>query len=480
MRISGLSFLLRGAIAAVVVSCGFATGAKAQTFTTLLNLSTPKATGPSGALIQSINGNYYGASAGGGASERGTVFEVTPSGGLTDVYGFCALLDCADGAQPYSALVLGADLNLYGVTSAWGNPNWGTVFRMTLGGELTTLYTFCSAPNCTDGKIPNGLIRASNGNLYGTTQFGGTNGLGTFFEVTSTGEYRVLYNFCSQPNCADGVAPQVPPIQGINGNLYGTTFTGGLNDGGVVYEISPSGSFKVFYNFCAPPDCADGSIPNGLVQDASGNFYGTTNAGVYNVSAYGTVFKISPRHQLTVLHTFQLVDGAYPFTAVALANDGNLYGTTSQGDNGALQGAGNIFQVTPNGDFTILHSFCTGSNCSEVFPNALFQGTDGVLYGTASGGGTFDGGTVFSLSNNLSPLVETLPEAGSVGARVIILGNNLKGSSSVTFNGVAAAFTVESDTYITTTVSAGATTGMVSVVTPTGTLESNPQFVVTK
>ena len=168
-----------------------------------------------------------------------------------------------------------------------------------------------------------------------------------------------------------------------------------------------------------------------------------------------------------------------------IANDGNLYATTIGNEFGA--NGGNIVEISPQGVATLIYTFgeCGSTGYNPV--STLFQGTDGTLYGmTAYGGdGTFDGGcggygTIYLVSNGLSPLVETSPVAGKAGESVIILGNGLTGTSSVAFNGVTAAFTVKSDTYIKATVPAGATTGVVSVVTPSGTLKSNPQFVVTK
>ena len=161
---------------------------------------------------------------------------------------------------------------------------------------------------------------------------------------------------------------------------------------------------------------------------------------------------------------------------MTLASDGNLYGATVEG---GPADAGTIFEITTAGTFRTLYTFAHPYAFNPTGP--LFQGTDGSFYG-ATPGGNGDGplGTVFKFSNGLGQSVETAPGAGAVGKSVLILGNGLTGSSSVTFNGVAAAFAVESDTYIKATVPTGATTGTVSVVTPLGTLNSNPQFVVTK
>jgi uncharacterized repeat protein (TIGR03803 family) len=160
---------------------------------------------------------------------------------------------------------------------------------------------------------------------------------------------------------------------------------------------------------------------------------------------------------------------------VVPATDGNLYGTV----NSAGPSGGNLFKITPSGTLTTLYSFCQQSGCPDGnIPVGLVQTTDGNFYGTTNAGGAHDGGTVFSLSVGLDPFVEILPAAGKVGSRVGILGTDLTGATSVTFNGVAATFTVVSPSLITTTVPASATTGEVQVVTPSGKLSSNAAFHV--
>jgi uncharacterized repeat protein (TIGR03803 family) len=211
------------------------------------------------------------------------------------------------------------------------------------------------------------------------------------------------------------------------------------------------------------------------VQDADGNFIGAADFGGYN--DYGTIFEITSKFKYYVLHWFDGYHGKNPLYGLTPANDGNFYGTTNDGsppDNGTL------FELTPEHVYRPLYTFgCCHTGYDPSSP--LFQGTDGLLYGTTLyGTDNCCYGTIFSLNNGLRRLVETVPTGGKAGRSVLILGNGLTGTTGVTFNGVQANFTVKSDTYIQATVPAGASTGAVSVVTPSGTLNSNPQFVVTK
>jgi uncharacterized repeat protein (TIGR03803 family) len=260
-------------------------------------------------------------------------------------------------------------------------------------------------------------------------------------------------------------------VQATNGNFYGTTR-------GTVFEITPAGALTVLQS--------EGSDA-GLVQASSGNLYGTTVGGggsIYCVGGCGTVFEITPKGTLTTLYSFctaNCTDGNSPAAALIQATDGSLYGTTPFGGND--DGGGTIFKITPKGKLTTLYDFCSQVNCDDGFQpdSSLFQATNGSFYGTTPFGGIgaaciYGCGTVYSLSTGLGPFVETLPASGKVGAKIIILGNNLTGSTAVTFNGKSAAFTVVSDTEITATAPTGATTGKVAVTTPSGVLKSNVSF----
>src|ERR1019366_7771530 len=396
-----------------------------------------------------------------------------PAQTLTTLYTFCSQSGCTDGANPYAELVQATNGDLYGTTQGGGtNLGYGTVFKITPGGTLTTLYSFCSQTNCTDGARPYaGLVQAANGNFYGTTYSGGTNGGGTVFKITQGGTLTTLYSFCSQTNCTDGDGPYAGLVQAANGDLYGTTNGGGTNGLGTVFKIPPGGTLTTLYSFCSQTNCTDGADPTaGLVQATNGDLYGTAQEGGAN--GYGTVFKITPPGTLTTLHRFNGTDGATPYAGLVQAADGDFYGTT--GGSG-INNDGTVFRITPGGTLTTLYSFFTDGQ----YPYAgLVQDTNGDFYGTTLKGGANDGGTVFRLSVGLGPFVKIRPPYGKVGAAIKILGTNLAGATSVSFNGTAAVFTVVSSSEITTTVPAGASSGAVQVVTPSGTLSSNASFLV--
>jgi uncharacterized repeat protein (TIGR03803 family) len=349
-------------------------------------------------------------------------------------------------------------------------------------------------------------MQGADGNLYGTAYQGGatggtcgTYGCGTVFKITPAGQLTTLYTFCSQPNsnCTDGENPEAGVVQGTDGDFYGTTALSGNNETcpnncGTVFKMSPAGKLTTLYTFCSQANCADGNVPRaGLVQGTDGNFYGTTSeGGIQYCGPYGfgcgTVFRITPKGTLTTLHTFDLTDGAYLLDGLVQGTDGNFYGTAFYGgtSGNCNAGCGTVFEITPKGTLTTLHSFDSTDGDEPV--GGLVQTTNGNFYGTTYQGGatsftcTFGCGTVFSLGVGLGPFVETVPTSGKLGATVTILGNNLTGATSVSFNGTPATFTVVKSSEIKTKVPAGATTGTVEVTTPSsGTLKSNVAFRVT-
>jgi len=436
---------------------------QAQTLTTLANFTGSNGSSPLFApLVQGLDGNLYGTASAGGAHSHGTVFKITLSGTLTTLYSFCVKSNCTDGSAPYAGLMLGADGNFYGTTEAGGAHGAGTVFKITQRGTLTTLHSF----NISDGYNPYAtLVQGTDGNFYGTTESGGAHILGTVFKLTPQGTLSTLHSF----NDTDGASPEAPLIQATDGTFYSTTYNGGSQGYGTVYKITSGGTLATLHNFGDETEGA--AITSGLVQASDGNFYGSTNLAGPN--GYGSVFTVTPTGTVTVLLSFNATDGATP-NELLLATDGNLYGTTISG---GANTDGTVFELTPQGSLSTLHNF-SKSDGADPFAG-LVQATDGKFYGTTSFGGSKNNGTVFRLDMGLAPFVKTVPMAGKVGVKVKILGTSLTGATSVNFNGVVAAFTVVSATEITTTVPNGATTGTVQVTTPGGALLSNVVFQVT-
>jgi uncharacterized repeat protein (TIGR03803 family) len=295
---------------------------------------------PETALVQAPNGNFYGTTYGGGAHGFGTVFKITAAGSRTILYSFCAQTNCSDGSFPLGGLVLGRDGNFYGTTT--GSTDHGSVFKIAPNGVLTTLYSFCSQTGCTDGLRPQaGLIQARDGNFYGTTTGGGSKNIdyGTIFKITPSGVLTTLHSF----NGADGFSSHSGLLQAADGNFYGTVAYGGNRacvpyGCGTIFRMSSTGKFTTLHVF----NGSDGANPfAGLVQGSDGNFYGTTEEG--GDYGFGTVFKITANGTLTILHSFNNTDGAYPIGGLVQATDGSFYGTTSFG---GPKLAGTIYKVS--------------------------------------------------------------------------------------------------------------------------------------
>ena len=444
--------------------------APAQTFTTLASFNGTDGASPiSAALVQGTDGNFYGTTDDGGSFGFGTAFKLTPTGSLTTLHSFCEASNCADGINPAAGLALGTDGNVYGTTVRGGRSNAGTIFRMTLQGILTTLHNFTGA----DGSFPEtALVQAADGAFYGTASAGantsacpGTDsGCGTVFKITSQGSFRTLHSFDS----IDGATPLGALIQAIDGNLYGTTFKGGPAGLGTVFRISPAGQLTTLHNF----EGSDGEFPSGpLLQAANGLFYGT--AGFGGAHGNGTVFQITSSGTLTTLHNFDLTDGYVPTGVLVQATDGNFYGVTETGGTGSC---GTVFKITSSGALTTLHDFDLADGCNPG--GGLAQSTDGSFFALSSGGGADLDGTAFSLDIGLGPFVEAVPGSGKAGEPVTLLGSNLTGATSVSFNGTPAGFTVKSPTIIETAVPPAATTGLIQVVGPSGTLHTSAVFRV--
>ena len=402
-------------------------------------------------LAQGLDGDLYGTASQGGTLTLGMVFRASPTGTSTTIYNF----DFTHGAVPYAGLELGTDGNFYGTTYQGGTTGYGTVFQITPGGVLTTLHSFQGS----DGSYPEAaLVQGTDGKFYGTTSEGGVHGLGTIFKIGSGGVFATWHSFQYLPE------PLAALMEGSDGNFYGVTAYGGGKNCGTVFQITPSGAFNSVHEF----DCTDGAYPEAaLVEGSDGKLYGTTVEG--GASGNGTVFRVGRLGGgFATLHSFASTDGSRPGAGLVQASDGNFYGTTWRGGS---NGCGTLFRITPAGTLTTLYNFNCTTDGGHPY-GGLVQHTNGTLYATNGAG------QVFSLNVGLGPFVKTVPGAGTVGEPVTILGTNLTGATSVSFNGTAAPFTVVSSSEITTTVPAGAATGKVQVVTPSGALSSNVNFRV--
>jgi uncharacterized repeat protein (TIGR03803 family) len=310
---------------------------------------------------------------------------------FTTLYSFCTKTNCTDGVDPFAGLVQGTDGKFYGITEGGGAYGFGTVFKINPDGTLTTLHSFCSLINngsCVDGSLAFAtLVQGTDGSFYGATWSGGTNNWGTVFSITTGGMLTTLHKFDE----ADGAAPFAGLIQATNGNFYGTTQAGGANctptyGCGTIFTITPDGTLTTLYSFCSQSNCADGNQPEAvLVHGTNGDLYGTTFEGGTNDN--GTVFKIAPSGKLTTLHKFcsenACGDGARPQGGLIHGTDGNFYGTT---EGGGANNDGTVFKISPGGILTTLHSF-HGTDGRYPFAT-LVQDNDGNFYGTTLQGGS--------------------------------------------------------------------------------------------
>ena len=339
---------------------------------------------------------------------------------LTTLYTFCSQDNCTDGYFSHAGLALVTDGDFYSTTQFGGTGGLGTIFKITPEGALTTLHNF-SGPD--GGSVLSALMQAGDGNFYGTTFNGGAHddpscdvggpvGCGTVYRITPGGALTTLYSFCAMRACFDGENPETTLVQGKDGNLYGVA---GGKVGGTIFKITLDGTLTTVYHFCSLDNCSDGAYPRDLVQGADGNFYGTTYRGGTstacddywnNLFGCGTVFKVTPDGVLTTLHSFDGSDGCYPEAALVQGRDGNFYGTSSQGGTGGycvgfISSGGTVFKITPTGTLTTLYFFCSLNNCGDgMLPyGALIQASNGNFYGTTNGGGSgLNHGTIFKIT----------------------------------------------------------------------------------
>lgn len=418
MRIAYLAPCLAAAILT------FAAPASAQTFTTLhqfcAKLPCDDGAGPLQApLVEDASGNFFGTAQNFGANNGGTLFQLV--GGTT----FKKVFDFAHGTDPRGPLVQDASGNLFGIIGT-GATGVGGVYELAPGNSKKTkwtykrtVYSFCPLHNsCPDGSVPieltyegaaSGVPYDGTSPLYGATVFGGTGSsdAGTVFQLTlSHGQWaqKVLYSFCSEADCTDGMWPAYALFADASGSLYGVATGGGTAGQGVVFKLVPNAKRtkwkrSILYSFCKDAGCTDGGAPSGLVADGQGNLYGTTSSG--GDANRGTIFRLTPqgkRYAFTRLYSFcqqaDCADGDEPLSAMIVGPAGTLYGTTS--------GDSRVFSFEPQtSTYTVLHAFCTDAKCGDGFePEApLTLDAGGHLFGTtAFGGSKHSGGTIFELA----------------------------------------------------------------------------------
>ncbi|MCJ7791275.1 MAG: hypothetical protein MUP49_02515, partial [Dehalococcoidia bacterium] len=370
------------------------------TLTTLVVFDSDNGNNPSG-LVQGADDNIYGTTYQGGVYGYGTVFKMTPNGTLTTLASFSGT--GTNGKYPVPTLVQGADGTFYGMTVEGGEYYCGTVFRMTTNGALTTLFSF----NGTNGDQPvAALVQGSDGNIYGTTAFGGvdytgshTSGGGTAFRITGNGEFTTLVRFTGGTNPCSGL------VQGADGDFYGTTWDFSWNNGGTVFKMTAGGAVTTLYSF--PPETNPYAK---LVQIADSNFYGTTWNGM--PSDNGTVFKMTLDGVLTTLYSFTGgSDGAAPCGWLVQGTNGDFYGTTYYGgssDSGTVYRLSVPDEITNPEDYSVSITKCmVTAGKTEGYDTILVLGE---MNATADNLSDADNIQVTIDSNDMvNPCVQTFP-----------------------------------------------------------------------
>jgi uncharacterized repeat protein (TIGR03803 family) len=443
--------------------------AASDTFTSLASFDKTNGNEPNHtALIQATDGNLYGVTSYGGANGSGAVFRISPSGTLSAIYSFCSLAGCADGENPYASLFQASNGDLYGTTFAGGASNNGTLFKITTSGTLTTLYSFCSLASCADGSGPEGqLAEDAAGNIYGTANEGGAGNFGTVFKFSTKGVLTTLHSFSG----SDGEYPEGGLIA-ASGVFYGTAEYGGANGDGTIFKITTAGVETTLHSFTG----SDGYNPRGWLVDVASTFYGTTEYGGANNE--GSVFKMTSAGVVTTLYSFcslaSCADGSVVTAGLMQATDGNLYGVT---DIGGANNDGTIYELTLKGVLTTLHSFDStdgygpqGTVLQDT--NGDFYGM--TEFGGSSGDGTVF--TIATGLKAFVTLEITSGKAGSkVG---ILGDGFSSSSVVKFNGVTATTVTLTEPGLLTATVPPGATDGYVTVTTGSTTLTSTQKYTV--
>ena len=450
--------------------------AQAQTVTAVYNFGIsgdPRF--PAGTMAQGRDGAFYGTTIGGpigGNWDFGVVYKITSSGVVTVLH----ILTTAEGTG-CNGLTIGTDGNFYGSCFS-DDTNAGTLIKVKSTGALTVLHRFAAQSAPTDGCLPAGSpVQGGDGNFYGTTLRCGTFNDGVAYKITPAGVYTVLHNFAY--TSTDPGVPYGALIQGSDGNFWGTSSGGGTNNIGSVFKMTSAGKVTIVHSFTGPPD---GSGPqSGLIQGSDGNYYGTTMDGGANLG--GTIFGLTPGGVETILHAFPNVAtmGSAPMLSLTQGPDGLLYGIATHCVTGVC-GQAEIFSMTTAGAYSTLYPFPMPGiyNDNSLPLSPLLLSTDGTFYGTEQLGGPSTDGNVYSLGTTFSPFLRLTLRSGKVGKLNGILGQGFNSLSVVAFGGIPATkITLTGSTFITATVPVSARTGVVTVTTGTTTLASNTSFKVT-
>jgi uncharacterized repeat protein (TIGR03803 family) len=468
-----MTTVLKAKLLAGIFLVAIAIAAPAQTVSTIYQFgSGSNPNDPAGVMAQGQDGNFYGVSLSGNGCCQGVIYKISSGGALTSLYSMAQ----SDGTT-CSGLSLGTDGNFYGACQNGGANNYGTVFKVTSAGVLTVLHNFAAQGSTSDGCIPYAPpIQASNGDFYGTTAFCGANNYGTVYKLTLAGAYTLVYSFQGPPN--DTVLP-FGLVEGTDGDLWGVG-NGWIISGGGVFKITLAGKESLVYTFEPNSDGAypDGKYPNAnLIQGSNGDFYGTTEEG--GSANVGTIFRLTAGGTETVLYSFpNQTDGAYPTLPLTQGPDGLLYGAATDCAGGGCSQAG-LFDITPKGVYKNIYLYpLVCSNCGQ--PEApLLLSTNGTFYSTTEQGG-IGVGSFYSLSNGYSPFISLVNvKSGAEGARVGILGQGFTSKSVVEFGGTKATTAKLTPTYILATVPTGALTGNITVTTGSTVLSTTASYKIT-
>lgn len=470
-----MTTVLKAKLLTGIFLVAIAIAAPAQTVTTIYTFGSggSSLTLPAGVMAQGQDGDFYGVTLSGNGCCQGVIYKISSEGVLTSLYPMAQ----SDGTT-CSGLTLGTDGNFYGTCQNGGANSYGTLFKVTSAGVLTVLHNFAAQGSTSDGCIPYAPpIQASNGDFYGTTAFCGANNYGTVYKLTLAGAYSLLYSFQGPPN--DTVLP-FGLIEGTDGDLWGVG-NGWIISGGGVFKITLAGKESLVYTFepNADGEFVDGENPNAnLIQGSNGDFYGTTYQG--GTGNEGTIFEITAAGEETVLYSFpNQTDGAYPTLPLTQGPNGLLFGAATDCAGGGCAQAG-LFDITTKGAYKTIYLYpLVCSNCGQ--PEApLLLSTNGTLYSTTEQGGV-GVGSFYSVDNGYSPFISPVnTKSGAEGARVGILGQGFSSKSVVEFGGTKATATkLTGSTYMLAEVPTGALTGDITVTTGSTKLSTLGSYRIT-